>query len=78
MTSRGRKFVGGLALLALFLLWGFLSLAAGFFVLNVTNWLVRGAYYVIAGTGWLGFALPIVSFMSGGDDAPPAPPPAAP
>ncbi|EJW12052.1 hypothetical protein A33M_2432 [Rhodovulum sp. PH10] len=64
--ASGRLFVGILWMLALFFIWGFLALGAGYFVLASENWLVRGAYYVIAGVGWLPFAMPIVGYMARG------------
>lgn len=64
MNLRRRRFVGIFGLIALFLVWGFLALGAAYFVIDSPNWMVRMAFYAIAGAGWLPFAMPIVSFMS--------------
>ncbi|CAL8973796.1 hypothetical protein RHODGE_RHODGE_02971 [Rhodoplanes serenus] len=70
MHIRYRRLVGVFALVALFLVWGFLALGVGYFLLGSPEWWVRMTYYAIAGAGWLPFAMPIVSFMSRRRDEP--------
>jgi hypothetical protein len=64
MTLRQRVLIGLFGLIALFLVWGFLAVGAAFFVLDSPSWMVRMAFYAIAGAGWLPFAMPVVSFMA--------------
>ncbi len=69
MTIRTRKFLGTLLLLFLVVVWSLTAM-----VLAQAPWLggsrlVQGAYYVIAGMGWVLPAMPIVSWMSRPDRA---------
>lgn len=64
MPIRLRKFIGTIALFALVVVWALLAMAfAQLPAIHDSNAL-SGAYYVIAGIGWVLPAMPIVSWMS--------------
>jgi hypothetical protein len=63
MNLRARKFVGGIALLALVAVWSLLAMAFAQFALRSANGFVEAAYYVIAGLGWVLPAMPLIAWM---------------
>ena len=69
MRVRTRKLIGAFALLALVTLWAFLAMAFAQFALAAsTNGWIAGAYYVVAGVGWVLPAMPLVRWMSRPDE----------
>ena len=63
MHIRTRKLIGSLALLALVAIWAFLAMAFAQFALTAANGLVVGAFYVIAGFGWVLTAMTLIAWM---------------
>jgi hypothetical protein len=59
-----RKLVGAVALLLLVACWVFLATGFAQFALASANRIVEIAYYLVAGIGWIVFAMPLVSWMS--------------
>jgi hypothetical protein len=64
MTIRSRKFFGTIALLLLVAVWSLLGMTVA-----QTPWLARSGvlqaiFYVVAGTGWVLPAMPIISWMA--------------
>ncbi len=49
-------------------MWSLLAMALAQVVLVRQNGLLDLAYYLAAGLGWLVFAMPLVSWMSRGDE----------
>ncbi len=64
MPVRLRKFIGGVALLLLVMVWSLLAMGAAQFVLPSTNSIAAWIYYAVAGFGWVFPAMPIVRWMS--------------
>jgi hypothetical protein len=64
MPIRIRKLIGTVALLVLVLVWGLLAMALAQSVLTDINGFVAAVYYVIAGLGWIVFAMPLISWMA--------------
>ena len=63
MHIRTRKLIGSLALLALVAIWSLLAMAFAQFALTSANGFVVGAFYVIAGFGWVLPAMPLIAWM---------------
>lgn len=63
MTIRTRKLIGTFALLLLVFVWIFLGLAFAPLAFSSDYTAVPIAFYVVAGLGWLAFAMPLVSWM---------------
>ena len=72
MHPRIRKLIGTLVLLALVIVWSLLAMALAQFVLVRTSGVLDFAYYVMAGLGWVPFAMMVVSWMSRGEQPRPA------
>ncbi len=65
MSLRTRKLIGAVALLLLVTVWALLAMAIAQFPPIFQNPLISGAYYVIAGMGWVLPAMPLIKWMSG-------------
>lgn len=65
MSIRIRKLVGAVALLILVSVWALLAMAVAQFPPIFENRLIAGAYYFLAGIGWVLPALPLIKWMSG-------------
>jgi len=63
MHIRTRKLIGSLGLLALVAIWSLLAMAFAQFALTSANGFVVGAFYVIAGFGWVLPAMPLIAWM---------------
>ena len=61
-----------MSLLALVIVWSLLAMALAQFVLVRTSGVLDFAYYVMAGLGWVPFAMMVVSWMSRGEQPRPA------
>ena len=68
IRPRIRKLIGTFALLALVAVWSLLAMALAQIVLVRSNGLLDFAYYVVAGLGWVVPAMPLISWMSRGDE----------
>ncbi len=66
MSSRLRKLIGAVALLALVILWSLLAMGVAQFVFASTNSFAAWVYYAVAGMGWVLPAMPLVRWMSRG------------
>jgi hypothetical protein len=64
MSTRIRKLVGALILLALVTVWALLAMAVAQFAFSSGNSLAAWIFYVVAGLGWVLPAMPVVSWMS--------------
>ncbi len=64
LPGRVRKFIGAIALLTLVVVWALLAMALAQVVLTRAGTLLQLLYYVVAGLGWVLFAMPLVSWMS--------------
>lgn len=64
MTIRQRKLIGGIALIALVIVWSLLAMALAQSVLTSISGLVAAIYYVVAGLGWVLPAMPLIKWMS--------------
>ncbi len=64
MSLRTRKLVGAFALFALVIVWALLAMAIAQFPPIFENRLIAGAYYLIAGIGWVLPAMPLIRWMS--------------
>ncbi|MGP0089014.1 MAG: DUF2842 domain-containing protein [Xanthobacteraceae bacterium] len=64
MHIRARKFIGTVALLLLVVIWSLLAMAFAQVALASTSGFIATVYYVVAGTGWVLPALPLVTWMS--------------
>ena len=60
--------IGTFALLALVAAWSLLAMALAQIVLVRSNGLLDFAYYLVAGLGWVLLAMPLISWMSRGDE----------
>ncbi len=67
MPIRLRKFIGAVALFVLVIVWALVAMALAQAPLIHDNTIASIAYYVIAGLGWVVPAMPLVSWMSRGD-----------
>jgi hypothetical protein len=66
MSIRVRKLIGAFALLALVIVWALVAMAVAQFPPIFNNPWVAGAYYVVAGLGWVLPAMPLIRWMSTG------------
>jgi len=65
MSIRTRKLIGAVALLILVTVWALVAMAIAQFPPIFQNPLIAGAYYVVAGIGWVLPAMPLIKWMSG-------------
>jgi hypothetical protein len=65
MSIRLRKLIGAFALFILVIGWALIAMAVAQFPPIFENPLIAGAYYVIAGIGWILPAMPLIKWMSG-------------
>jgi hypothetical protein len=63
MSLRVRKLIGTVALFALVIVWALVAMAVAQFPPIFNNAWIAGAYYVIAGIGWVLPAMPLVKWM---------------
>ncbi len=63
MPIRLRKLIGGIVLIALVVGWALLAMALAQLPVIKANAVVEAIYYVLAGLGWLLFAMPLVKWM---------------
>ncbi len=64
MSIRLRKLIGGVALIALVLIWALVAMALAQSPAIRGNGVVEAIYYVLAGLGWVLPAMPLVRWMS--------------
>lgn len=64
MPLRLRKLIGTVALMALITLWALLAMVAAQALLPNAGAFAAALYYLVAGLGWLAFAMPLVAWMS--------------
>ena len=65
MSIRTRKLIGAFALFILVIVWALIAMAIAQFPPIFQNPLIAGAYYVVAGIGWVLPAMPLIKWMSG-------------
>ena len=65
MAIRTRKLIGAFALFILVIVWALVAMAIAQFSPIFQNPLIAGAYYVVAGVGWVLPAMPLIKWMSG-------------
>jgi hypothetical protein len=65
MSIRIRKLIGTVALLILVTVWALLAMAIAQFPPIFENRLIAGAYYFLAGIGWVLPAMPLIKWMYG-------------
>jgi hypothetical protein len=63
MSIRTRKLIGTVALFALVMTWALVAMAVAQFPPIFNNPWLAGAYYVVAGLGWVLPAMPLVKWM---------------
>ena len=63
MNIRIRKLIGVFALFALVIVWALLAMAIAQFPPIFQNPWIAGAYYVVAGAGWILPAMPLIRWM---------------
>jgi hypothetical protein len=63
MSIRARKLLGTVALFALVIVWALVAMAVAQFPPIFNSPWIAGAYYVIAGIGWVLPAMPLVKWM---------------
>ncbi len=63
MSVRIRKLFGTVALFALVIVWALVAMAVAQFPPIFNSPWIAGAYYVIAGIGWVLPAMPLVKWM---------------
>jgi hypothetical protein len=64
MSLRIRKLIGTVVLMALITLWALLAMVVAQAMLPTAGAAVTALYYIVAGLGWLIFAMPLVAWMS--------------
>ena len=64
MALRPRKLTGVFALFALVIVWALVAMAVAQFPPIFNSPWIAGAYYVIAGIGWILPAMPLIKWMS--------------
>jgi hypothetical protein len=64
MPLRIRKLIGAFALFALVICWALVAMAIAQFPPILQNPWIAGAYYVVAGIGWVLPAMPLIRWMS--------------
>ena len=70
MTIRTRKLFGTIALLVLAFVWSLTGMVVAQLPWLANSALLQAIFYVVAGTGWVLPAMPIVSWMSRPDRLP--------
>ena len=65
MSIRIRKLIGAVALLLLVIVWALVAMAIAQFPPIFNNGWIAGAYYVVAGLGWVLPAMPLITWMYG-------------
>lgn len=65
MSVRIRKLIGAFALLFLVIVWSLIAMAVAQFPPIFQNSLLAGAYYLVAGLGWVLPAMPLIKWMYG-------------
>lgn len=70
MNIRTRKLLGAIALLLLALTWSLMGMAVAQMPALAGSGFLQAIFYVVAGTGWVLPAMPIVSWMSRPDVRP--------
>ena len=65
MSIRIRKLIGAVALLVLVTTWALIAMAIAQFPPIFENKLIAGAYYLVAGIGWVLPAMPLIKWMYG-------------
>ena len=65
MAIRTRKLIGAFALLILVTVWALIAMAIAQFPPIFENQAIAGAYYVVAGIGWVLPAMPLIKWMYG-------------
>jgi hypothetical protein len=63
MSVRVRKLIGTVALFALVIVWALVAMAVAQFPPIFNSPWIAGAYYIIAGIGWVLPAMPLVKWM---------------
>jgi hypothetical protein len=63
MSLRARKLFGTVALFALVIVWALVAMAVAQFPPIFNSPWIAGAYYIIAGIGWVLPAMPLVKWM---------------
>jgi hypothetical protein len=63
MSIRVRQLFGTLALFALVIVWALVAMAVAQFPPIFNSPWIAGAYYVVAGVGWVLPAMPLVKWM---------------
>jgi hypothetical protein len=66
MSTRIRKLIGAVALIALVIVWALIAMAVAQFPPIFNNPWIAGLYYVVAGMGWILPAMPLIRWMSKG------------
>jgi hypothetical protein len=64
MSIRIRKLIGVFALFTLVAVWALTAMAIAQFPPIFNNRLIAGAYYFVAGIGWVLPAMPLIKWMS--------------
>ncbi len=64
MSIRVRKLIGGVALIALVMIWALVAVALAQSSAIRGNGVIEAIYYVLAGLGWVLPAMPLVRWMS--------------
>ena len=64
MSVRIRKLIGGIALIALVIVWALVAMALAQIPVIFQNGWIAFVYYVVAGLGWVLPAMPLISCMS--------------
>ena len=64
MPLRIRKLIGAFALFVLVIVWTLAAMAIAQFPPIFQNPWIAGAYYVVAGIGWVLPAMPLIRWMS--------------
>jgi hypothetical protein len=64
MPLRLRKLIGTVVLMVLIALWALLAMVVAQAMLPHAGLGLSALYYIVAGLGWLVFAMPLVAWMS--------------
>jgi hypothetical protein len=64
MSLRIRKLIGTVVLMALITIWALLAMVVAQAMLPTAGAALTALYYIVAGLGWLVFAMPLVAWMS--------------
>ena len=63
MSTRIRKLIGAVLLLVLVTVWALVAMAIAQFPPIFNNPWIAGAYYFVAGIGWIFPAMPLIKWM---------------